>query len=166
MKRYLLIALVVGVVGILAITGAVYAQKPTPTAPGLGWGMMGGNGRGMMNGGGMMGAGQGQMHEYMQAELAAKLGISEADLEKAYSEGKTFWQVAQDKGLTTEQAQQMMIDARNAALDKMVADGKITKDQADWMKNRMNGANGMGPGMMGGNGAGGCMGGGFRGGSL
>lgn len=163
MKRYLIIALLVGVIGILAITGAVYAQRPTPSAPGQGWGMMGGQG-GMMGGrGGMMGgAGQGLMHEYMQAELAAKLGLSEADLEKTYSEGQTFWQIAQDKGFTTEQAQQIMVDARSAALDKMVADGKITQEQADWMKNHMSGATGM----MGG---GGCMGGGnvtggFRGG--
>jgi hypothetical protein len=152
-----MIAILVVVVLALGVTGVVLAQGPKPGAtpqPGQGYGMMGSGG--MMGRGGMMGAnrngtqvaGMGQMHEYMQAALAEKLGVSVEDLNAAYSDGKTFWQIADEKGFTAEEAQQMMLDARTAALDAMVADGTITQEQADWMKNRsgqmMGGANGGG----------------------
>lgn len=146
MKRNWMIAIVVGILAVLAVVSVVSAQgtqPPTTPAPGQGWGMMGR--------GGMMSAGQGSMHEYMEAALAEKLGMTKEAYEQLFDEGKTFWQIAQDKGLTTEQAQQIMVDARNVALDKMVSDGVITKTQADWMKTRM-GSGGM-------RGAGGCMGG-------
>jgi hypothetical protein len=171
MKRYWMIAVLVVVVLALGVTGVVLAQNPNPGTtpqPGRGYGMMGQGGmmgrggttgRGMMSGTDYQSTGMGQMHEYMQAALAEKLGISVDDLNAAYADGKTFWQVAEDKGLTTEQAQQIMLDARTAALDKMVADGTITQEQAGWMKNRstgmMGGANGRG--MMGrGAGSAGC----------
>ena len=164
MKRYWIIAILVVVVLALGVTGVVLAQGPKPGAtpqPGQGYGMMGQGGMmgsgGMMSGrGGMMGGstnqggkgyqgtGMGQMHEYMQAALAEKLGISLDDLNAAYAGGKTFWQIAEDKGFTTEEAQQMMLDARTVALDKMVADGAITQAQADWMKNRSGGMMGGG----------------------
>jgi hypothetical protein len=142
MKRLLIVAVLVIALGVFGVAQAVSAQgtnPPTPV-PGTGYGM------GMMAGF----DGMGPMHEYMQKELAGKLGITESELEALYAKGQTFWQIAEDKGFTAEQAQQMMVDARSAALDKMVADKVITKEQADWMKSRMGG-------MMSG-GAGGCMG--------
>ena len=144
MKRLLFVAvLVVALVG-FGLVQAVSAQDTTPTTPvpGSGYGM------GMMAGVN----GTGPMHEYMQKALAEKLGITESELEALYAQGKTFWQIAADKGFTTEQAQQMMVDARNAALDAMVKDNVITQEQADWMKNHMSGR-GFGRG------GGGCMGG-------
>ncbi len=149
MKRVLIVAVLVialGVLGVFGVVRAVSAQGANPPTPFPGFG----NGMGMMAGYN----GMGPMHEYMQKELAAKLGITETELEALYAKGQTFWQIAQTKGFTTEQAQQMMIDARNAALDKMVADKVITQAQADWMKSRMGGAMGYG--------AGGCMGGGWQ----
>lgn len=146
MKKFIAIAIVVGLVAVFGVVSLVNAQNPTPPAPGQGFG------RGMM--GGMMGGANGQygpMHEYMQAALAEKLGISVDELNAAHADGKTFWDLAEEKGLTAEEAQQAMLDARSAALDAMVADGALTQEQADWMKSH-------GAGMMGGSGRGGCMG--------
>jgi hypothetical protein len=105
--------------------------------------------------------GYGPMHEYMQAALAEGLGMSEADLQAAFAAGKTVWQVAQDKGMSAEEFQAVMIEARKAALAKMVEAGVITQAQADWMLSRMEyrqqqggfgGCQGMGRGRWGGQG--------------
>ena len=132
-------ALLVGV-GLVSSYQYVSAQQPVPGDIGDGYGY--GYGRGMMNGAGgwMMNggvAGQGVMHTDMQEALAAKLGITVEEYQQAYTDGKTFWQIAEEKGISLEDAQQMMIDARNEALDKAVAAGSITQEQADWMKQRM-----------------------------
>ncbi len=79
----------------------------------------------------------GPMHEYMEKAFAEALGISEEDLEAALASGKTMWQVAEEKGLTLEQFQKVMLDARQEAFKQMVADGVITQAQADWMLSRM-----------------------------
>ena len=148
MKKFLVAALVVGLVAVFGVVTLVSAQNPTPPAPGQGFG------RGMM--GGMMGGATGQygpMHTYMQSALAEKLGLTVDELNAAHADGKTFWDLAEEKGLTAEEAQQAMLDARNTALDAMVKDGTITQEQADWMKSRS------GAMMGGGYGRGGCMGG-------
>jgi hypothetical protein len=131
-KRNIIIALLVGIFGIAAVFGlasAVSAQGTTPdTTPAPGWGM----GRG-----GMMASGSyGPMHDGMQAALAEKLGLTVADLQERQAAGQTFWQIAEEKGYTAEEARQMMLDARGAAIDQAVKDGTLTQDQADWMKSR------------------------------
>jgi hypothetical protein len=169
MKKGLLIGALVGiVVSALVMAGFAFAQTPTP-APQFpfGQGMMGGRQRGGM-GQGMMGGSRvdgqyGPMHEYMEKAFAEALGISQDDLETALAGGKTMWQVAQDKGMTLEQFQKVMLDARTNAFKQMVADGVITQAQADWMVSRMGGQGGQN-GRFGGQG--GCPGmGGYNGGT-
>ena len=149
MKRMILAVLLVGVIGIALVFGlvrVVSAQDDvpaTPPAPGYGrWGWMGQ---------GMMGGEYGPMHETMEAALAGKLGLTEDELEERHDQGQTFLQIAEEKGFTVDEARQMMLDARSAALDQMVKDGTLTQEQADWMKQRSGR-------MMGGTGAGGCLG--------
>ncbi len=96
----------------------------------------GGTGQGMMGGARVDGQ-YGPMHEYMEKAFAEALGISQTDLETALAGGKTMWQVAQEKGMTLDQFQKVMLDARTNAFKQMVADGVITQAQADWMLSRM-----------------------------
>ncbi len=157
MKRWVVYLLIAGLMvgtGLFATYQLVKAQEPTPTSPADGWGF----GRGGRMGGMMYGDGQvGVMHDAMHAALAAKLDMTVEDFEKAYADGKTFWDLAEEKGISSEDAQQMMIDARNEALDKSVAAGDLTQEQADWMKSRM-GSHTPGDCMDGANGGGGMMG--------
>jgi Protein of unknown function (DUF2680) len=162
MKKILLVGVVAFVViAALGFAGLASAQSPTPPTPQTpyGPGMMG---RGRMGPGGMWGQqndGQyGPMHEYMEEALAKAMDVDVDELETALADGKTMWQFAQEKGLSLEAFQQAMLDARKDAISKMVEDGVITKEQGDWMLNRMQ--NGWGQG-----GTGGCpgMGGGFNG---
>jgi hypothetical protein len=155
LKNLLLVGLgVVLTMAILGVAGFALAQSQTPPAPnsGYGPGMMGGRG-GMMGGRG--GQGYGPMHEYMEKAMAEALGVTEEELEEQLAQGKTMWQVAEEKGLTWEEFTKVMTEARTAALKQMVEDGVITQAQADWMASHMQGMWGRG-------GRGGCpdMGGG------
>ena len=102
----------------------------------------------------------GPMHEYMEDALAEALGVKVEDIEAAYAEGKTMWQFAEEQGLSVEEFQKVMLEARETAITKMVADGVITNEQGEWMLSRMQNNFGQG-------GLGGCpgMGGGFGRGS-
>lgn len=151
MKKLVLISVLV-LVAVLAlgVAGYAYAQEPQPTEPapsvqGYGPGTMGRGGM-MGRGGGMMGRwnqgtdGQyGPMHEYMTGAMAEALGMTEEALDAELAAGKTMWQVAEAQGLSLEDFQKLMLDARQVALEKMVADGVITQAQADWMLSRMQG---------------------------
>ncbi len=183
---------------IFGIAGFAYAQSqdpvtPTPTAS-FGPGMMGGRVQPGNNGRAsnwMMGnrlANQngytcpfadgdetgefGPLHTYMINAFAQALGLTPEALNTRLQAGDTLWVIAQEKGMTTEQFQQMITTARTTALNQAVADGVITQAQADFMLSRMNTimGNGFGPGYGGGNGArngagmmGGCPFGGGRG---
>jgi hypothetical protein len=100
----------------------------------------------MMGRGGMMGrwnqSGDGQfgpMHEYMVGAMAEALGMTDEQLDAELAAGKTMWQVAEAKGLSLEEFQTLMVDARKAAFTKMVADGVLTQEHAEWMLSRMQG---------------------------
>jgi len=136
------ILLGIAVVAVLAVAfgtaGYVYAQSPTPGVPTSGYGMGGGRGP---RGGGMMGANgsesqDGIMHDEMVAAFAEKLGIPAADLEARLDKGETMAQVASSKGLTVDQFNTLMTEARAQAVDQAVKAGKLTQEQADWMKQR------------------------------
>jgi hypothetical protein len=154
-KTLLVVGILLALLAALAAAGFAFAQKPTPEVP-YGYGMMG-SGRGGMMGGYRGEGGYGPMHEYMQDAMAEALGITHEELEERYAAGDTAWTIAQEKGLTQEEFTQLMSDARSKAFDKMVEDGVLTQEQADWMKERMGAGweNGFGAG------TGGCMGGGF-----
>lgn len=136
MKKFAVIIIVVAVVvSALGAVGVAYAQTPTQGAgTGFGSGWMGGRGsRGGM-GAGNMAAGEGILHDYMIAVFAEKLNIPAADLEARLDQGETRAQIAASKGLTVEQFRTLMIEARSQAIDQALKDGKLTQQQADWMK--------------------------------
>ena len=131
MKKVILTIVMATVLGIafLGTAGYVYAQTATPPAPGFGPGMAGGRGQ---RGSGMIANGQ----DEMVAAFASKLGISASDLETRLDKGETMAQVAYSKGLPAGQFAAMMTEARAQAVDQAVKDGKLTQQQADWMKQR------------------------------
>jgi hypothetical protein len=165
-KRLIVVGLVV-LVGSLAVAGLAFAQTATQTAPGFGRGMMGSGGPGMMGYGqgytgtvpmgpgrmggygwtggyGMMMGGAGPMHDYMLNAFAEALGLERAALDERLAAGETMFQVAEGAqgGLSWDEFYQTMLDARAQALERAVADGVLTQEQADWMKNHMGGRGG------------------------
>ena len=135
----------------LTVAGSAYAQNPTPPAPGYGPGygpgMMGnsyggyGHSRGMMMRGVRTSGSYGPMHDVMQAALAAGLDLTREELDARIAAGETPAQIAAAQGLRQEEFAQIFADARKAAMDKAVADGYLTQQQADSLRvlNRMAG---------------------------
>ena len=135
---------------VLGVTGFAYAQTQNPPVaqPFLGQGMMGGFGRGMMGAFARAAGGYGPMHEYMEQALAAKLGLTEEEIEEKLAAGETMWSFASAQGLSVEEIATLMSEVHTEALKAAVADGVLTQEQADWMAQHMQQmhANGFGPG--------------------
>lgn len=159
MKKTMLIAAVVLAALVVFGVGVVFAQGPTPYA---------GNGPVAQNGGGWM-------HDYVEKALAAKLGLTEAQVEEQFAAGKTMYQIALDNGIKQEDLTDFLNGVHQDAFAAAVKDGVMTQQQADWMLQRMqnrggdgtgncpmqngqggqfNRGGGYGPGMMNGNGRG------------
>jgi hypothetical protein len=122
---FAVIAILFGSVGIVS------AQSENPPQPGYG---PGDRGCGPMQNNDERGTGW--MHDTMIAILSEKLDVSTADLESRLDDGESMADIAADEGFTGEEFAKLMRDARGEALDQAVKDGKITQDQADWMKTR------------------------------
>lgn len=154
MKKFLVIgSIALALVAALAlgVTGWAYAQDDQPVSPYNEW-----MGRGGMHGWANDGV-YGPMHDYMFPAMAQAFGLSETELQASHDEGKTLWDIAQEQGISFEDFQARMLEARETAFAAMVADGVISQEQADWMLERMgtHAGYGYGAGMMG---AGGCGG--------
>jgi uncharacterized protein YidB (DUF937 family) len=65
---------------------------------------------------------------------AQKLGMPTQDLMKELRGGKTLADVAKEKNVSMDDLKAAVVTAVNAQVDKAVADGKLTKDQADKIK--------------------------------
>ena len=126
-KTILIIGLVVLALGMFGV-GVALAQDAQPPV-----------GRGGMMGGG----GYGWMHDYVEEALAAKLGITEKAVEDALASGKTMYQIALDNGIKEANVPALLTEVHTIAFDKAVADGVVTREQADFMLQRMT-ANGYG----------------------
>jgi hypothetical protein len=128
-KTILIVGLVVLALGVFGV-GVVLAQDAQPPV-----------GRGGM----MQNGGYGPMHDYVEEALADKLGITEKDVEDALTSGKTMYQIALDNGVKEADVAALLTEVHTAAFDKAVADGVITRAQADFMLQRMT-ANGFNSG--------------------
>jgi hypothetical protein len=128
MKKTMLIAGIVLAALVVFGVGAAFAQGPNPYA---------GNGAvrpgasaGVQNGGGWM-------HDYVEQALAAKLGLTEAQVEEQFTAGKTMYQIALDNGIKQEDLTDFLNEVHQDAFAAAVKDGVITQEQANRMLQRM-----------------------------
>ena len=134
MKKILLVVSVLVVAVVIFGAGFVFSQSQSVSAAGLPQGFGPG---GMMGGRG----GYGPMHDYVEQALAAKLGLTEAQVEEQLAAGKSMYQIAIDKGIAEADVTALLTDVHKTAFAKAVADGVLTQAQADAMLQRMS-ANG------------------------
>jgi len=138
MKKTLLIVAVV-VLALAALgAGVAYAQGGNPPT-GFGYG------RGPMMGGRGGYGGYGPVHNYVEQALAAKLGLTEADVEKELAT-KSMYQIALDHGVAQADLTTFMNDIHKTAFAAAVKDGVMTQAQADAMLERMQNGYGYGNG--------------------
>ncbi|HYE81160.1 MAG TPA: DUF2680 domain-containing protein [Clostridia bacterium] len=93
--------------------------------------------------------------------IAAGLDMDIEDVIALRQSGKTYYQIAADKGMTAEDYKEGLLEKKNTYVDEQVKAGVITEDQGKLIKERMNtnieNCNGLTPGfgrMNGGCGAG------------
>lgn len=95
-------------------------------------GMFGGWGMGMMN---FSADDFVARHQTMFQNEATLLGISVEEVKGAWAQGKNFWELAKEKGITEEQLQQKIRDNQlqqlKTQLKALVDKGVITQAQAD-----------------------------------
>lgn len=115
MKKTILVAALV-VVALAALgVGAVFAQGTQPPVRyGMGW-----------------------MHDYVEQALAAKLGLTEEQVEDQLAAGKTVYDIALDNGVKQEDVATFLTEVHTEAFAKAVEDGVLTQQQADWMLQHM-----------------------------
>ncbi len=89
-----------------------------------------------MNSGGLRN-GDGFLHDEMVAAMAGVFGMSTTDLEAALKEGKNMMDIAADKGMSIADFRTKMTDAMTKAINQAVSKGLITKEQGDFMLERM-----------------------------
>jgi len=138
MKKTILITSIVLIAVAVVGVGVAFAQGTQPPT-GPGYGMMG------------------WMHDYVEQALAAKLGLTEAQVEEQFAGGKTMVQIALDNGIKQEDVATFLNDVHKEAFANAVKAGVMTQAQADWMLQRMQNrgygnANGTGCPMHGGQG--------------
>ncbi len=154
MKKFILMAVLVGVVAALLASTALAAGPATPTAQGFGPG----NGMRTQNNGqatqdtdspcgmaagaaGMMrrGAAAGGAPEWARQpeEVATLLGMSAEEIQAERQAGKSLEQIAAAKGISKDTLISTILDAKQAQLAQLVADGKLTQAQMDLMVEHM-----------------------------
>ena len=143
MKKYILIAVLVGVVAVL-LTGTAWAAGPTtPTAQGFGPGAgmhMWNNGQATQNTAGPCGMAAGGMMRRgapewagQPEEVATLLGMTADEIQAERQAGKSLAQIAAAKNISEETLINTILDAKKADLAQLVADGKLTQAQMDRM---------------------------------
>jgi hypothetical protein len=150
----IVLGIVVAVALMLGAAGLFVAMQNRSTANGpVGFGMMPfagafQNNQGDSRGRGMMG-GQGyqnqddstrvDMQSYLVKALAQELGVTEADLTAELNKGTSLFDLTSVQNLTVKDLNSKLIAARTAAVDQALADGAITKIQAESLKNTQSG---------------------------
>jgi hypothetical protein len=141
MKRFIVAAVVVGVLA-TALTATAFAATPaqgfgpgmgihTPgtglTQPGTGMGPRGGMGQR-----GVAPAWAGQPDEVQKL-----LGMSETEIQTLRLKGQSLAEIAAEKKVSKETLVSTILKAKQDVLDKLVADKKLDETQARYMYSRM-----------------------------
>ena len=101
-------------------------------------------------------------YDYVESVLKDNLGMTDAEITTGLNSGKTMYTLAEEKGMTVDQFKAALLDERNKAVDKAVADGTITNEEGvslkETLKNNLDNCTGI-PGQRAGkNGAGSAKG--------
>ncbi len=128
-KTLLIVAITVLALGVLG-AGVAFAQAEKPSQS---YGFSRSGGPAMMSD---ARGGNEFTHAYVVQVLAEKFGLSEAQVEDALANDASMVQLALDNGIAEADLPAFMNEVHQAAFDKAVADGAMTREQASWMLER------------------------------
>jgi len=150
MKKFALAYVFIAALAVFLLSASpVFAQAPAPFTPPAAPSKYGR--------GGQMGAplssgttGDGILHDTVINACAGKLGLTVEDLNARLAGGETLTQIAYARGLTAEEINAMMAEARGQGFNQAVVDGAMTPEQTARAQTRGNPGAGMrGAGMNG-----------------
>ncbi|HEY5525288.1 MAG TPA: hypothetical protein VIK26_08140 [Clostridium sp.] len=81
---------------------------------------------------GMVTGGKG--YDYVESVLKDNLGMTDEEITAGINSGKTMYALAEEKGMTVDQFKAALLEERNKAVDKAVADGTITNEEGANLK--------------------------------
>lgn len=142
MKKGIILSLAVLAVAAIAFSVfvTVKAQTPTSTPPGTG-GWRGGPGSCAEDNcqapGLRLRDETGWMHDHMVEALAQQVKLPVEDVQKKLDAGQTLVEILKEAGVSDADLPAATREIRNAAIELAVADGDITREQADLMLERM-----------------------------
>ncbi|MCE5219779.1 MAG: hypothetical protein LLF98_00535 [Clostridium sp.] len=73
-------------------------------------------------------------YDYVESILKNNLGMTDAEITAGLNSGKTMYTLAEEKGMTEDQFKAALLEERNKAVDKAVADGTITNEEGVSLK--------------------------------
>ena len=73
-------------------------------------------------------------YDYVESILKDNLGMTDAEITAGLNSGKTMYALAEEKGMTVDQFKAALLEERNKAVDKAVADGTITNEEGASLK--------------------------------
>ena len=139
MKKFVKSMVILAVVVVaFGSAGAVFAQTSTDVAPlENARGGRGGFGRGC----GLMGQESGinldgVLHEALVAAFADALGLPADEIETRLADGETMAEIALSTGMSLEDFRILMDEVRQEVVEKALADGILTEEQAAWFAAR------------------------------
>jgi len=128
MKRLIVVAVLVATLAAVVLTGTALAQGTVPP-PNGGW---------ACPGAGMMGGWRGTASwRGLPDEVETLLGMTAEQIQAERLAGKSLVEIAASKGVSEETLVSTILNAKKADLDALVAAGKLTQAQADFIYDRM-----------------------------
>lgn len=76
-------------------------------------------------------------YEYITNILKNKLGLNDTDITNALNSGKTPYDLAAEKGMTQEDLKASLTEEKIKAIDAAVAEGTITKEEGESIKENL-----------------------------
>lgn len=73
-------------------------------------------------------------YDYVESVLKDNLGMTDEEITAGLNSGKTMYTLAEEKGMTEDQFKAALLEERNKAVDKAVADGTITTEEGVSLK--------------------------------
>lgn len=77
-------------------------------------------------------------YDYISNILKSKLGLSDTDITNATNSGKTFHDLAVEKGMTQDDLKASLLEERTKAIDAAVSKGTVTKEEGENIKANLN----------------------------
>ncbi len=144
MKRTLLIVSLIMALGLAAFgSSSAYAQTPEldqtqeqQNTPRFGGGFRRGFEAGQR---GNMRAEGGILREAMLEAIAEVLDLPVEQIRMRVESGERLSSILSEAGLSFDEFRELMTDARAKAIERALADGLITGEQAEWLSQRMGG---------------------------